>query len=107
MPKRHPGLSAFFLRHVVAFNVLGLLLVVAGVGAYIVEINGSVTTGYALRDVQTRLDALASENQHLEIALRKSQSLEGVENSVKILGMVPAGTPAYVNGAPPSYALAK
>jgi hypothetical protein len=106
-PKRPLNLSALFFKHVAVFNVLGLVLVLAGCGAYIAQINGSVTTGYALRDAQTKVDELTNENQKLEVAVRKEQSLEDVENSVKILGLVPAGTPTYVSAASASYALAK
>ena len=106
-PKRPMKLSMLFFKHVAVFNVLGIVLVLAGCGAYIVEINGSVTTGYRLRDLEMRTDELANANQKLEVALRKSQSLEAVEHSVRILGLVPAENPQYVNGSPPSYALAQ
>lgn len=106
-PKRPLRLSAWFFNHVAAFNVLGVILVLVGCGAYIAEINSSVTTGYKLRDLETRVDALGDQNQKLEVALRKSQSLEAVEHSVRILGLVPAENPQYVNGSTPSYALAQ
>lgn len=106
-PKRHLNLTALFFKHVAVFNVLGVLLVLAGVGVYIIQVNASVTTGYTLRELELKLDTLAEDNQKLEIALRKSQSLESVERSVRILGLVPAENPQYVEGAPPSYALAQ
>ncbi|TAK03791.1 hypothetical protein EPO34_01345 [Patescibacteria group bacterium] len=99
--------SEFFGRHVVAFNVLGFVAVLCGVSAYIAQINGSVAAGYALRDLEVRVDALALENEKLEVAARKAQSLVRLEQSVKMMGLVRADAPAYVEAGRPSVALAR
>lgn len=96
---------SFFGRQTVAFNLVGIAAVVAGLSGYIAQVNGSVTAGYRLRDLQTRADALALQNGRLEVAARKAQTFEGLERDVKMLGLVPGGTPAYVD-ATPSVALA-
>ena len=94
-----------FSRYTVALNLIGIFAVVAGLSTYIVQINGSVTAGYRLRDLQVRADALALENGNLEVAVRKARTFEGLEKDVKMLGLVLGGTPSYVD-ATPSVALA-
>ena len=107
-PPKRAGRAAvaFFTRHVVAFNVLGIVAVVAGLSAYIAQINGSVSAGYDLRDLEERVDGLTLANEKLEVAARKAQSMDRLERSVKMLGLVRAGAPAYVEAERPSVALA-
>jgi len=99
--------AAFFGRHVVAFNVLGFVAVLAMCATYIVQINGSVSAGYQLRELEVRIDELSLENEKLEISVRKAQSLSGLEKSVRMLGLVPSQSPHYVEAGLPSVALAR
>lgn len=94
------------LRHTAALNLVGIVAVLSGLSAYIVQVNGSVSAGYRLRDLQARADELTLENGRLEVASRKARTFEGLEKDVKMLGLVPGGTPSYVD-ATPSVALAE
>lgn len=88
-------------------NVATLVLVVAFSAAYIVQVNGSVAKGYAIREIEDRIDDLALQNQKLEVTVREAQALDNVTRSVKMLGLVSAGTPTYLRASAPSVALAR
>jgi len=87
-------------------NVASFIVIILLALAYIFMVNGSVARGYAIRDLETQIDDLTLANQRMEVAARKAQTLENVERSVTMLGMVPSETPEYLAGSPPSYALA-
>lgn len=88
-------------------NLVSLALVVVCAAAYMVQVNGSVAKGYAIRELEDQMKALSLENQKLEGTVRQAQALENVTRSVKMLGLVNAGTPAYVSAGAPSVALAR
>jgi uncharacterized membrane protein YdbT with pleckstrin-like domain len=93
--------------HMAVINAVGLVLVATLTVLYIAQINGAVTKGYRIRDLETRIQDLTLANQQLEVTTRRVQSLEHITTSMKMLGMVPSGTPAYMESGQPSYALAK
>lgn len=97
----------FVQSHVVALNVATALLVAAAVAGYIVQVNGSVAKGYAIRELEDTIRELSLSNQRLEATARESRSLELVERGVKMLGMERAGTPVYLSRTPPAVALAR
>lgn len=98
---------AFLRSHTLVLNLATTALVLLFAASYIVQVNGSVANGYAIRELENQIQDLTLANQRLEVTVREAQSLENVTRSVKMLGLVAAGTPAYVNAAGPSVALAR
>lgn len=94
-------------RRAFALNLATLVLVVACSAAYIVQVNGSVAKGYAIRELEDQIKDLTLQNQKLEVTVREAQALENVTRSVKMLGLVSAGTPTYVRASAPAVALAR
>lgn len=98
---------SFVRSHTLALNLVTTALVVAAAASYIIQVNGSVAKGYAIREIEDEIHDLTLANQKLEVTVREAQSLENVNRSVKMLGMVDAETPRYVNASAPSVALAR
>lgn len=98
---------AFVTRHTLALNVATTCCVVLFAAAYIVQVNGSVAKGYAIREVEDRIKSLTLANQKMEVTVREAQSLENVARNVKMLGMVASESPSYVNAGASSVALAQ
>jgi hypothetical protein len=88
-------------------NLLTLALVVLLMGIYIFQVNGSISKGYNIRELETQIENLTLLNQTLELEAQQTGSLEHVERNVKMLGLVDGGHPRYVNISEPSYALAE
>lgn len=93
--------------HTLVLNVVTTALVLAAAASYIVQVNGSVAKGYAIRELEDEIHELTLANQKLEVNVREAQSLENVNRSVKMLGLVDAETPTYVRASVPSVALAR
>ena len=87
-------------------GVLFVLLVALSL-AYIIQVNNAASKGYAIRDLENAIHELTVANQQLEQSAREAQSLDHISHAVKMLGMVEAKQPVYVDAAAPSYALAK
>jgi len=97
----------FVRTHTFALNVITTALVLATAASYIVQVNGSVAKGYAIRELEDQIRELTLTNQTFEVTVREAQSLENVNRSVKMLGLVTAETPTYVNASASSVALAR
>lgn len=91
-----------FLVNLLTFGGLVLLCLV-----YIVQVNGSISKGYQIRDLETQIQELSLKNQGLDLTSQRVQSLDHVSKSVKMLGLVDAGRPEYINVNDPSYAMAQ
>lgn len=104
---RRISLQAWIANHVVALNIVSLVIVALLVMSYIIQVNASISQGYQIRELEDQLDELSLMNQNLELETRKSQSLEHVAKSVKMLGFVKAEMPSYISGAEPSFAMAE
>lgn len=94
-------------RHTVFLNIITLALVLVVSVVYIIQVNGSITKGYAIRELETQIKRMTLETQQLETETQKVQTLEHVNQAVKMLGFVPSENPTYLVTTPPSYALAK
>lgn len=105
--KKTHVLAAFVNNNVVAINFAAICLIMLLVVSYIFTVNNAVGKGYQIRDLETSIQSLTVENKELEVLARQSQSLQKVSNSVQMIGLVPSDTPEYVQGGPPSYALAE
>jgi len=88
--------------NIASLAIVGLLVV-----SYIIQVNASISQGYQIRELETQLDELSLMNQNLELETRKSQSLDHVAKSVKMLGFVQAEMPNYISSAEPSFAMAE
>ncbi|TAL49781.1 hypothetical protein EPN81_04775 [Patescibacteria group bacterium] len=104
---RHVSVRMWVANHVVALNIASLAVVALLVVSYIVQVNASISQGYQIRDLETQLDELSLMNQNLELETRKSQSLNHVAKSVKMLGFVEAEIPNYISGSEPAFAMAE
>lgn len=104
---RHISVRAWIVNHVVALNIASLVFVALLVVSYIIQVNASISQGYQIRELENQLDELSLLNQNLELETRKSQSLEHVADSVKMLGFVEAEMPNYISGSEPAFALAE
>jgi len=100
-------LRMWFRDHIVALNVVSLAIVGVLVFSYIIEVNTTISKGYQIRELETQVRELTLVNDKLELETRKSQSLDHVAKSVKMLGFVEAEMPNYVSSAEPSYAFAE
>lgn len=96
---------AFFGRNAVRLNLITLVMLVIFAAAYIVQVNGSVAKGYAIRELEDQMRQLSLDNQKLEVTVREAQSLQNVTRSVKMLGLVAAETPKYLASATPAVAM--
>jgi hypothetical protein len=94
-------------QHTGLLNIMTLALVGILCLSYIFQVTSTVTKGYELRDLEVRIHELTLENQQMGIAIRQSQSLNHVANSVSMLGLVRSQQPTYIESGEPSYALAK
>lgn len=104
---RTRSVFAFMTRHTLALNVATTCCVLLFAAAYIVQVNGSVAKGYAIREVEDHIKALTLANQKMEVTVREAQSLENVARNVKMLGLVTSESPSYVNAGAASVALAQ
>jgi len=98
---------AFVDRHIFVLNMVGVALVAVFAIVYIVQVNRTVTHGYAIRTLESSIHDLTLANQQLQVHAREAQSLDRVHRSVKMLGLVEAGTPTYLTSGVPSVAMAK
>ncbi|MBI4592149.1 hypothetical protein HY733_01760, partial [Candidatus Uhrbacteria bacterium] len=87
---RRVSIGAWIANHTVALNIASLVVVGLLVATYIFQVNASISQGYQIRELETQLNGLSLMNQNLELETRKSQSLDHVAKSVKMLGFVEA-----------------
>jgi hypothetical protein len=99
--------KVFLNQNIVAVNIASFLLVLVMVGAYIVQVNSSVTKGYQMRNLENTIQELTLQNEKMEVAIREAQSLQNVKRSMQMIGFVQAGAPQYTSSATPAMALAQ
>ncbi len=90
-----------FLVNTATFAVLVLLCV-----GYIIQVNGSISKGYQIRELENQIQELTLKNQTLELDTQRAQSLDRVTRSVKMLGLVDAEQPEYLSSDKPALAMA-
>lgn len=103
--KKAKAIAATIDKHIKLLNIATTMLVVAFALVYIAQANGAVAKGYQIRELEENIERLTLENQQLEVATRKAQSIDKVAKSTKMLGLIPADQPQYVDGNAPSVAL--
>jgi hypothetical protein len=99
--------AAFLSAHAFKLNIATTILVIACAAVYIIQVNGSVAKGYAIRELEDQINELTIDNQKLEVDAREAQALQNVTRSVKMIGLVSAETPTYVSAAAPAVAMAR
>jgi hypothetical protein len=112
IPLSQSSLERFSLRswvrnHTVVLNIISFAFILFLVIGYIVQVNASISKGYQIRDLETRVNQLSTLNEKIEIQSRKAQSLEHVVDSVKMLGFVKAEMPQYLDLSETTYAFAE
>ncbi|MBI4714329.1 hypothetical protein HY771_04060 [Candidatus Uhrbacteria bacterium] len=88
-------------------NITSLALLLIFSLAYIIQINQTVSKGYQIRELESEISELTLRNQKLEVVTQQAQSFENVELATKMLGLVRAERPTYLQSGEPSYALAE
>ncbi len=101
------GSWQFFQTNVVWLNVVTFGVVLALCLVYIFQVNGAISKGYQIRDIETSIRELTLLNQRVELQTQQAQSLENVARAVTMLGFVDAELPNYVKSDAPAYALAQ
>ena len=96
-----------FKSHLKLWNVASLAVVILLCVVYIIQVNSAIAKGYEMREIETQIHELTLSNQKLEVVARQAQSLNQVTHAVKMLDLVKAEQPTYVQGSQPSYALAE
>ncbi len=101
------SMSSWFWQNIKLVNMVTLAVVVLLCGAYIFQVNSSISKGYQIRDLETQIHELTLSNQQMDLNVRQAQSLQNVTHAVKMLGLVEAENPVYLESDGPSYALAE
>lgn len=74
---------------------------------YIIQVNGTASKGYAIRDLENSIRTLTLSNERMEVDAREAQSLANIQRSVKMIGLVQETHPTYLDASGASYAFAK
>ena len=101
------SLRAFFSANLGWLNLITLAILAVLCLTYIFYVNNAIANGYKMRELETRITELTLSNQEIEVEARQAQSLQNVERNVKMLGLIDADHPVYVESTGPSYALAE
>lgn len=72
---------------------------------YIWQVNMAATRGFAMRDLEQDIDALALENDRLQMDAAHLRSIESVTTRMKMLGLVEVSTIEYVTPGTGSVAI--
>lgn len=78
------------------FAFLLVILLIIGVGYYLVLINNQATMGYRLADLSKRVDSLREANDRLEIKKIELEQISRIEKAALALNMQPAENVAYL-----------
>lgn len=104
---RRQSARQWIQNNLVSINIFTLILVVMLCVSYILQVTDTVAKGYELRDLEVQIHELTLKNEQMTVAARQAQSLEHVAKSVKMLGLVEADQPTYIESTQPSYVLAE
>lgn len=106
-PSAHQSPVRWMRTHLSFVNLFSFVLLVLLCMVYIVQVNHTVSKGYQIRDLESQIHELTLRNQTLEVTTQQAQSLENVARATKMIGLVRADRPEYIQGSGPSYALAE
>lgn len=91
---------AFLSRHLSAVNLIVFVITAATALTFVVQVNGSATKGYQIRELETAINQLELDNQAMQVKIAETRSMENIAAKVPMLGMVQATTPQYISGSP-------
>lgn len=100
-----PSLRSWIQTNVSWLNIATFVLVLVMCFFYIAQVNHAVSKGYQIRDLETQVNSLSLLNQKLEVETQQAQALTNVARATKMLGLVKAGQPEYLQSTGPAYAL--
>lgn len=110
-PHEALGLPQPFARRlpqgIVAWNLVALCATVLLSVLYVVQVNMAAAKGYALRDVQAKVDALSTENLKLQDKIATLSSLQSVSMRATELGFQPVDRLEFLDVTRLSYAMAR
>lgn len=106
-PTHRRDVRAWFQFHLSFVNLCSIIVLLMLCVIYIVQVNHTVTKGYQIRDLESQIQELTLRNQKLEVVTQQAQSLENVARATKMLGLVRADRPEYLQTSSPSFALAE
>lgn len=86
-------------------NAVSFTLVVLVGLAFIAQVNHSSSKGFEMKDLQKSINQLSIANQQLEYQVAQAQSVDHVATRLKMLGMVPVDSVAYVSPGTSSVAI--
>ncbi len=98
--------SSWLWQNIKLVNIATFAVVILLCGAYIYQVNSSISKGYQIRDIETQIRELTLSNQQMELSAREAQSLQNVAHAVKMLGLVDAENPIYLEAPAPAFAMA-
>lgn len=92
---------------IVALNVAMICVTLVLIGFYVVRVNAATAKGYALRDVERKVDGLKTESLILQDKIATLSSMQNLSSQATALGYVPVERLEFVRPAANSYAMAK
>jgi len=95
----------FLSQHLPVVNIVVFTITVTAALTFIVQVNGSATKGYQIRELETVVNQLELDNQAMQVKIAETRSVENVSAKVPMLGMVKAETPQYISGSPATVSL--
>lgn len=106
-PFRASAIPLWITTNVTRVNIVTFAVLMTVCLAYIIQVNGTASKGYQIRDLENSIHQLTVSNQQTELEIHQAQSLENIQHSVKMIGMVPADQAVYVDARGGSVAFAK
>jgi len=88
-----------------ALTLIGLLLTLGGGIAYLSLINRVATTGFEIRTLEQKVEALKQQGQKLELEATELQSLAIVESETESLGLTEIAKIEYLAAGAPTVAI--
>ncbi|OGL63383.1 hypothetical protein A3C09_04295 [Candidatus Uhrbacteria bacterium RIFCSPHIGHO2_02_FULL_47_44] len=106
-PFRVNAIPLWITTNVTRVNMVTFAVLIIVCLAYIVQVNNTASKGYQIRDLENTIHHLTVANQQSELEIREAQSLNTIQRSVKMIGMVPAEQAVYVDARGGSVAFAQ
>ncbi len=99
-------LDKVFARTALLNIVIFCMILLTGF-AYIAEINSVTAKGYQIRELEEQISELTVHNERMELEVATLQSMQNVNERIRMLGMVPSGGVDYLVPGRPAIAVNK
>ncbi len=73
-----------------------LLCLLGSLAWYVTALSATVGEDYTRTKLEDRIKVLQAENQDLQVALSKGETLTKIQERASVLGLIPAGRTVYV-----------